>query len=386
MRWIAAVPSLLSAFFISACSGPQAPPVDPALKEELKSYVREHHTIPELYVLNQFREHDVVFLGENHYVKHDAVLVRKLIPLLNERGVNFLCTEFARRADQPLIDSLLRGEEYDEPLARLIAFRQYVHHGFQEYVDIFRAAWQLNRNRPARSKPFRILGINNAPDWSHVKTDADRDNPEVMKLVWHGEDESNWAEVILTKVVARGEKTLVYCGVHHAFTEYRQPIVVGGKFIRFGDVRAGNHVFNAIGKRAVTLFLHFPWRGAAGYDSPLVRTGDGYPDAVLGELDPEFRRFGVDTRDTPFGKIPGVTSVYQHGYKEFTLATMADGYICQGPLGSYEGVTPIKDFVNESNIAEARASSPIPRFRTATPADFYRDAVRSAGIRTRMPD
>jgi len=39
-----------------------------------------------------------------------------IVPLY-EHGVSILCTEFSRREDQPLIDRLLAGKEYDESLA-----------------------------------------------------------------------------------------------------------------------------------------------------------------------------------------------------------------------------------------------------------------------------
>jgi hypothetical protein len=91
----------------------------------------------------------------------------------------------------------------------------------------------------------------------------DRDDPEVMRRVWRGGSEEHWAQVILDAVNA-GQKVLVYSGIHHAFTEYLQPIVVNGKFMRFEETRAGNYVFRAIGKRAVTVVLHAPWPGSDG--------------------------------------------------------------------------------------------------------------------------
>ncbi len=376
---------LLVLLLFPACSRREAPPADPKIREELKSYVMEHHIIPEKYVLDKFDDHDVIFLGETHYVRHDPLFVQKLIPLVYEKGVRYLCTEFARRVDQPLVDSLLKGRTYDEQLARHIAFLQFVHWGYQEYLDIFRSAWQLNRNLPRRSRPFRILGMNNSPNWVFVRSEADRDNPEVMKKVWHGEDESDWAEVILDSVVSKGNKALVYCGAHHALTEYRQPIVVQGKFLRFGDMRAGNYVFQKIGKRAITIFLHAPWFSSDGYDRPMVRAADGYIDAVIDELEPQYRRFGVDTKGTPFGTLPGESSIYKYGYSNFNLGTIFDGYICQGPLSSYVGVTAIKDFVNDSNIGDAHAQSPVPKFRKATAEEFYQDAVATADVQSKMP-
>jgi hypothetical protein len=128
--------------------------------------------------------------------------------------------------------------------------------GFREYVDVYRAAWALNRHLPKGTQPFRILGMNDSPDWSLIGTAADRENTELMDRVFRGCGENLWADVILA-AVRSGEKVVVFSGIHHAFTAYRQPVVADGKFVKFArDPRAGNHVFNAIGKRAVTVFLH----------------------------------------------------------------------------------------------------------------------------------
>jgi hypothetical protein len=177
----------------------------------------------------------------------------------------------------------------------------------------------------------------------------------------------------------------VYSGAHHAFTEYRQPIADNNAFLRFGDVRLGNHVFDKIGKRAITIFLHSPWVNADGYDKPYVHPADGYIDAVMEQLGPACRRVGFDTKETPFGRLPGETSLYKYGYEDFTLETIYDGYIYQGPFSECEGVTVIKDFFNESNIEYARAQSPNPAFRQATIEDFHEGAVGDADVQKRLP-
>jgi len=359
---------------------PQQLPTKAILLQHLKT----HYQTPEQYVLSKFKDHDIVFLGEWHRIRHDPELVQRLIPLLPSVGVHCLGFEFARRIDQPLVDSLLAAPEYDERLAQLILFRQYVFWGYQEYADIFKAAWQLNRLLPAGARPFRILALNNAPDWSPVRSERDRNSRRTMRKVWHGESEKDWAKVLLEQVVAKGEKALVYCGFHHAFTRYRQPRVANGRFYGFGDVRVGNHVFAKIGTRAITIYLHAPWPSADGYDKPSVLPADGYIDAVLAELEPQYQRVGFDVVGSPFGKLPGETSVYKHGYHNFTLDMICDGYVCQGPLSSYQGVTPIPGFVNETNIEEARRQSPDPSFRNATPEDFMQELAKDADIPTRF--
>ncbi len=367
---------------LAGCSGgPDQEPADPALVAGLRSYAEAHGMAPADYILSKFDEHDVVFLGEVHRVKHDVELVQTLIPLLYERGVLYLGTEFGRREDQALIDSLILGAEYDEALARRITLQQYVFWGYQEYVDIYRAAWEVNRSRPEGSPPFRILGLNNSPDWSHVADNSDRDKGYVMKKVWHGETEEDWARVILDSVVARGGKMLVYSGMHHAFTEYRQPVVANGEFVRFGEMRMGNYVFEAIGKRAITVYLHGPWNSAAGYDRGVVRPADGVIDQVMAGLDPALLPIAFDTRGTPFGDLKGETSVYSHGYDDFRLSMFCDGYIYQRPFAEYEGVTPIVDFINEGNIDYARAQSPDPDYRDKSPAEFNKAIARHADLR-----
>ena len=373
-------------FLISSCASSQSPPgVNEKLKTELKEYIIKNYLTPEDYILSKFKDHDIVFVGETHYIKHDPELIQNLIPLLYQKGIFTLGTEFGRREDQPLIDSLLNSPAYDESLARLITFNQFVLWGYREYVDIYKAAWQLNHTLPAGKRKFRILGLNDSPDWSFVKKPEDRDNGMIMQKVWKGGGENLWAQTILDSVVAKGEKALIYSGMHHAFSEYEQPVCDREKFIRFEDQRMGNFVFRKIGKRSITIFLHGPWYNAAGYDQPLVFPVDGVIDQVMGEMESKYQRVGFDTRGTPFGKLPGETSIYKHGYSNFALEMFCDGYVYQGPFSKYEGVTPIKGFINESNLKKASMNTPDLRLREASAEDFYKAMVRISDIQKTLP-
>jgi hypothetical protein len=260
---------LLGLFLTASCTGGNAdsprdpPPLSPGRRAELSAWLEKHGEPPDRYVVGLFADHDVVFLGEQHRVRHDPLLVLALLPKVYEAGVHVLGYEFGRREDQPLIDSLLASSEWDEGLAREIVFRQFVAWGYEEYVDVYRAAWALNRSLLDGAPRFRILGLNDSPDWSQIRTQADRENPEVMRRVWHGENEAMWAEPIV-RAVRAGDKVLVYCGIHHAFTRYRQPMIRDGTFAGFGDVRCGNHVWEALGDRVLTVYLR---RGTAPRDT-----------------------------------------------------------------------------------------------------------------------
>jgi hypothetical protein len=352
--------------------------LDSAVQDTLNNWLDTQAKTPEKYVVGLYSKHDVVFLGEQHRVKHDVLLVQSLIAPLYKAGVRVLATEFGRREDQLLIDSLLVLPQWNEELAREIVFRQYIWWGYREYVDIYRAAWTLNRSLPTGALPFRIFGVNDSPDWSAIKTEADRNDPDVMRRVWQGGGEDKWARVILD-AVRSGEKVLVHCGIHHAFTKYRQPVVLSGGFVRFDPtLRCGNHVFKALGERVATVFLHAPWNGLGGYGSPMVRPAGGIIDELMLTRGP--RPVGFDVREGPFGVLHIEDAVYCHGYEHFTLADFCDGWIYTKPIFEYEGVTPILNWVNEGNLERARSQSPDPAFRSATAERFNSGIARDADI------
>lgn len=378
----ARAPVLLAALALAATGASSSrldpPPLDPGRRAELESWLAAHGQDPAAYVVGLFAGHDVVFLGEVHCIAHQVRFVPSLFEPLQRAGVHTLATEFGRREDQARIDSLLAAPAWHEDLARAIVFDQYVWWGFQEYVDVYRGAWELNRKLPVGSRPFRILGVNDSPDWSHIQTPADRDDPAVMARVWRGGGEEQWARVILDAVAA-GEKVLVYSGMHHAFSEYRQPVVAGGEFKRFDDSRMGNHVFRALGKRVVTVFMHGPWSGPGGYDAAMVHPADGVIDALMLAREGGPRGVGFDlSGGSPFGAFAIRNCVYRHGYPTFRLADFCDGWIYWKPISEFEGVTPIAGWITPENLEQARSQTPNPRSRDLSVEKFNAAIARSA--------
>jgi hypothetical protein len=358
--------------------------LDPQFQSELNDWLAEHGKPPVDYVVSLFADHDVVFLGEWHRIKHDPEFIQSLLAPLYAAGVRTLATEFARREDQALVDSVTTDPQWHEDLARRITFNSLVTWGYREYVDVFRAAWEINRGRAGNAPRFQVLALGDSPDWSLIAKPEDRDDPEVMRRVWRGGGEEHWAQVILD-VVNAGQKVLVYSGIHHAFTEYLQPIVVDGRFVRFEETRAGNYVFRAIGKRAVTVFLHAPWPGSGGYNTEVVHPADGVLDAFM--LSREGGPYGVgfSLTDSPFGRLPIRNAVYQHGYDDgFTPVRFADGWIYTKPIAEYTGVIAIPDWIDETNIEHAQRQMPNPEFRTASIRRFNSVIARAADIPHRL--
>lgn len=128
-------------------------------KAELIEYLRKHWKSPEDYVLGKFSQYDMVFLGEFHWVKHDVEFVQGLIPRLHAIGVYDLGIEFGSYEYQDKVDSLLVAETYDDALVRKLFLKFFVSWGYKEYMNIYRAAWLLNRFLPPGAPKFRVVNL-----------------------------------------------------------------------------------------------------------------------------------------------------------------------------------------------------------------------------------
>ncbi len=333
------------------------PELNPELEKELTTYLQNHFQTPEEYVIRKFQDHDIVFLGEMHRTRHDPELVQRLIPMLYQNGIYNLGMEFACYRDQPLIDSLLNAPVYDPEAINRVLFNFLVTWGFQEYADIFKAAWKLNRSLPDSARKFRVVGLNAFTDWSYVNTPEDIHKPEIYAKVFpDGSGDEMMGKVVLSEFVAKNQKALIYSGLHHAFTRYHQPIYNEWKkkVDEFIDNRMGNIVYRAISDRAFTICLHHPWVSAKGWSAPNVYPVDGLIDALMHKLGPDYYPVGFDTRSTPFGDLPAKTSFYRHGYEPFTLSDLCDGYIFIKPLSQFQNVRHIHGFINVGNVELAR--------------------------------
>ena len=358
----------------------ELPELCPALKSELLGYIVAAHQTPEEYLTGKFTEHDIIFVGEFHRIKQHVLLIQHLIPKLYENGIYNLGIECALYEDQATIDSLILSDTYDESQAHGVLFNQFPFWGYQEYADIFKAAWLLNKDLPEGSRTFRIVGLNVKADWSHITCTEDRDNPDVMKLIWEkGDPDEFMATVIMKEFIDKQEKALVFSGSHHAFTEYKQPRVDPAtlEFTGFVENRMGNLVYDRIGKKAITIMLHAPWINAKGYDHPYVYPVDGMIDALLSSLPVFYRNVGFDVKGTPFGSLPAKKTLYTFGYKGFLFADFCDGYICQCALSAYSGVTPIDEFITDETLEAAKLSSPNPAFKAdSITAEDFNTAIR----------
>ena len=379
--------SLLILCILASCvtlANSQKPTPSPDI-EKLAAYLKLHWKSPEDYVVSKFRDHDIVFIGEYHRIKHDVELIHKLIPRLYKAHVYNLGIEFGSYEHQDKVDRLITAETYDENLARWLIFQQDVAWGYKEYEDIYRAAWKLNSSLPRRARKFRVVNLGYRANWTARKEQMTREDWD--KVWWQGDPDAHMADVVVKEFVDKGEKALIYSGNHHAFTRYHQPIYdfENKKFLRFNTTRMGNLVYNKIGDRAFNIYLHAPWGSNTNLDVD-TRPMHGTIDAVMQKLNN--KRIGFDVKHSPFGAIADNQSYYSLGYANFTLDKYCDGYIFQGRLEDYEGVTVDPLSVTEANLQEAIAYLPNPPFRKRVkkPEDLLAAMRRSADFKQRFKE
>ncbi|MBU0985045.1 MAG: ChaN family lipoprotein [candidate division Zixibacteria bacterium] len=392
------LPTLFLAAVLVSCDGANPPddsrlplPQLPAeIASELSGYLDRHHLAPESYVLSKFENHDVVILGEFHRIKHDLALVHNLIPKLRAAGVYTLAMEFANWEDQADIDRLLTAPVYDEALARQIQFNQWPFWGFQEYIDIYKVAWELNHNLPDTARRFRVVGLNASADWSLLKTEADLKNPELMKRIWaKGSSDENMAATARREIVETHEKALVYCGIYHGFTKYRRPYYApnSDSVDHWDKDRLGHSLYQQLGDRVFLINLHAPWPPAgsfSGYTYPV----DGVIDALMAELGTEYYPVGFDIVGSPFASLTATQSYWGNGKDDFTLGDYCDGYIFTRPLSQYDGVTVAEGFYHEGNRLATlnQSANPASKDTARSVASIIESTTHDANMRQRFKD
>lgn len=342
------------------------PTIDQNMRSGLETFIIENYKTPEDYIVDKFKQHDIVFLGEYHRIKHDVELVQSLIPLLYKNGIYNLGLEFACYEDQDKIDMLITADKYDESLAYAVQFNQWPYWGYQEYIHIYKAAWEFNQRVPEDTRKFRVVGLNAKSDWSYVKTEEDRNDPEVMEKVFKdGTGDQFMADVIFTHIVGEREKALIYCGINHAYTKYKQPYFYNSndkQLVGLIDDRMGNIIYDKIGEKSITIFLHSPWPGRDDF-SNYVYPVDGIIDSLMLNMDEKYKPVGFDVKGTPFESLPGNSSFWQYGYNNFNLGAYCDGYIYIKPLSEYRGVEVAPGFINEENRVETIHQSLNPKYK-----------------------
>lgn len=335
-----------------------APGTDPEGRTEAAQLAQVRSAqAPDAYLIDKFRNADIVLLGEDHAVKQSVAFVMNAIPSLYAAGVTNLVMEFGADEDQALLDRLVTAPAYDAETARQLMFNYNVMWSWRDYRDLYRAVWAFNRTLPKGKPPFRIVNMSYVFDWSGFSGTR---TPETLRQVFpRGMVDQFRAERIAREVLDKGRKALVLTGTLHAFTRFAagQTQSDGDGFCQRTVNALGNRLHAAYGTRIANVMLHQSLPALPGRRAPFEQPGDGAVERIM-RLNGD-RPVGFDLRGAPMGSIRDY-SHYGICDRDFTLADLFDGYIFLAPFKELRAATPDAGFVDEANLARAIEQFPDP--------------------------
>jgi hypothetical protein len=305
--------------------------------ETLLAWWSENHHRPAEYVLEKFRGHKWVFLGEYHRVRHDVQLISTLIPMLHaETPVRHLALEFLCEDRTDAANELISASQYDRRRAIDFFREQFVAWSYEEYLGIFEAAWRSNQLFAGQYGPFRLVGLHPCIDWEVINYGDDPDDVARERGKQSGYDEI-MAGALESHLLRKNLPALVFTGIAHATAKFTEYWVGTDRPLP----RMGNLVYREpYSSEMFFVSLHAPF-----YDSGT--DSDIYPfDGRLDRLMAEFQQdIGFDVVDTPFETLlhenRSARSITAHEFGE-----LFDGYILhRTPLREYVGVTCIEDWI-----------------------------------------
>ncbi len=325
--------------------------------EKLAGIIKTKSVSPEEYVIQKFKNNDVVLLGERHIVKQNLVFVQHLIPLLYKAGVHTIGMEFGAYENQQRMDSLTTAAGFSDKLAEKMMFDYNVTWAYREYVAVARAAWAFNQTLPKSAKPFRILNLSYIFDWE--KFTGRRDGETMRAVFSKGTVDQFRADVIEHEVLAKKGKILALVGTPHAYTRYGSPYFLfnGDNFCGFDRQWLGNRLYENHPGKVFNILLHQSFIKKTGETYQSISPLDGLIEKLMQAN--SNKPAGFDLINSDIGRLED-TSINATCYPNFTIGQLFDGYIFLKPLNELEGCTVIEGFVNESNITHALKQFPDP--------------------------
>lgn len=344
---VVGVPLILLIGYV-LCSTPFSSPYPDLTAEELKpyvSYLDEQGQAPMAYVGEKFNNHDVVIIGEQHRTAEDSSFIASLVPYLyHNHGVRRLCIEFGSRTHQDMADRVLTAPEFDRAAVITMMREWFYSWNYEEYLSIYQAVWELNSTIPDGEEKFRLILLNTTLSEFKRKL-VNQEHIERKEDVFG--DGSMWY-IFKKEILDRDLKTLVFCGLHHAFTRFHQPkFLFLERFVRPTD-RFGNLVHKAIGDKVFMINLHAPFFNRFGlFAVHPIMMKTYYPFG--GVLDRAFeqvkRPVGFDVPGSPFGDLQDKWSYYSLDRGSILWKDFCDGWIMLDALDRLHRVKPINDWI-----------------------------------------
>lgn len=346
--------------------------------EAYVKFLKENSLPPEEYVIEKLKTHNLVMLGEDHWIDAHPKFISQLIKKIShDSPVHLDCVaiEFSSTAQQHLADEFIDSPDYREELVFQILRDgpDFIGWGYQEVLEIFKTVWEENKNHPDH-KPTRILLVNaphrliEGPDG--LKTCNSRFQELWKKNRPYFRNFDRFMAYQLEKnIIWKNLKGLFYCGSYHntiapldnAWAEFK----MNDKWVYPMGFPCGSFLKILYPDKVFSIKLHGASTGKKYYPSPYPKDWDRVWN---GRLDDIFRKIN----NQPIGfdlsaPIFAINAIEFFGYckdeelafifpyiKDLTIDHMFDGYIFMKPLEEYKGATIIPGYFDDAFFREVQ--------------------------------
>jgi len=290
------------------------------------------------FVADKFDNHSVVFLGELHKRKQDLEFFSRLIPYLYQtKKINIIGWEFGAAKFQKDADSVVTASDFDRKKAIAIMRNSMYYWCWEEYLDIFKTIWQLNKAITQVDDKIRFLQLNRPYNPRRLRSSDKNISLEEGKLNF----DNTLPGIVEKEVIQQNKKILIYCGLHHSLTKFKTP-----KFFFIKDKgRAGQILYEKYPDKIFQICLLPPFPPRWFMYKEITHSQNYkfvYPfDAVFNQLYDTLRRaFAANSDDPVFANLKDYNSFYAFDtWGGIKFKNFCDGIIM---LNSFDKIEPIK--------------------------------------------
>ncbi len=326
------------------------------------------------YLVRLADNHDAVLLGYFPRIREPIANLTAAVPRLYQAGHRSVGVDWFLSRDQEMLDRIVTAPSFNAEDVHRLLFNNIVVSGYQEYVDLVEAAWQVNNDAQDGAEPFRIIGLGVFINYELVQTEEDAENPEVLaQLFPGGAPDNHIAQIILDDFVRQGQTIIALLPMQHTLARHEDfSYAESASEAGIQDPRrAARIVYGEIGGRVTNAMFHNP------IPSTESMTGTDYPtagaiDALVFSKDGVEQFQGFSVVGNAFGalSLPPTPYVPEGSDEELALEELVDGYIVTGPISQLDPVTAIPGFITEGNLEEAMRRFPGPKEEDLSPEDL----------------
>jgi hypothetical protein len=315
------------------------------------------------YIIEVCRVHDLVIVGEHHYIKNYCELFKQALPGAYEKaGVRVVALEVCNAEDNEKIARLVDGEIYDTALAYEIARSEnWGLWGYKEYWDILEAVWTFNRSLPAGGEHLRVVGIDKTMDYQldslwragkltdQTLVDKAKSQPDIYKR-------DDWlVENIEKETFAKGAKGIVLVGFNHSFTHYCQPRIDKEGKLKDEWPRMGVLLYRKYGDKVFQVGLHGEHMSPAQIDITYKGSGPVFTELIEEIMASRGNKpVGFDVVGSPFAGIRDTQSYYFHWQPAMSFANICRGFVYLMPVKELKPCSWMKDFVSDEMFEKCK--------------------------------